>query len=49
MDEDEVLTIDQAAEVLEVTPDRVQAMIEEGLLPAEPRRADVEAVRLLGG
>jgi plasmid maintenance system antidote protein VapI len=49
MDENETLTREQAAEVLGVQPDRVDAMIEEGMLGAELTRAEVEAVRLQGG
>ena len=54
---DDLVTAEQAAEILEVQVDRVHVMIEEGLL--EPaggdtsapvfRRADVVAVDLLGG
>ena len=54
---DDLLTAEQAAEILEVQVDRVHVMVEEGLLEpsgtdtAEPMflRADVLAVDLLGG
>jgi DNA-binding transcriptional MerR regulator len=50
------LTLDQAAALLEVTPDRIQVLVDEGLLdplPGDgPRRFDPEQVRAvhdLGG
>jgi hypothetical protein len=53
---DEVIDIEAAAALLEVTRDRVQVMIEGGLLnplsgPGEPRfyRGEVIAARELGG
>ena len=54
-DADDLITDDQAAEILEVAPDRVAIMIEEGILtpvgdgPARLRRSEVEAERLSGG
>jgi hypothetical protein len=52
----ELLSIEEAARLLEVVPDRINIMIEEGLLvPAdtagEPRfpRGEVLAARELGG
>ena len=54
--EDDILTLDEASEVLGVPVEQVQAMAEEGLLtpadegdPTRFRRADVEAARLAGG
>ena len=51
-----LIGVDEAADLLEVTPDRVSVMVEEGLLvPADdsdpPRfhRADVIALSELGG
>ncbi|UDY37507.1 helix-turn-helix domain-containing protein [Dermatobacter hominis] len=51
------LTPEEAAEALQVRPDRIAAMVDEGLLhplggPGEAQRfsrAEVEAVRLQGG
>ena len=47
---------DEAARILEVTPDRIPVLVDEGLLhPLEGAeglrfdRAEVEAVRLIGG
>ncbi len=52
----ELLTVDDAAAVLEVTPEQVRAMAEQDLLPVQGapealrfRRADVLAARNLGG
>jgi hypothetical protein len=52
----ELIGVDEAAEILEVARDRVQVMVEEGLLTpvtevGEPRfrRADVIALSELGG
>jgi hypothetical protein len=53
--EDELVGDDTAAEVLEVAADRIDALVDEGVLTpveAEPRRfrrSDVVAVRSLGG
>jgi maltose-binding protein MalE len=53
---EETLDATQAAEVLEVTPDRIAVLVEEGLLTPLPGRddvafdpAEVRAVNLLGG
>ena len=54
---DDVISSEEAAEILGVGPDQVSAMVEEGLLTASEAadgssgfvRADVEAVRLQGG
>ena len=53
---DDVISLDEAAEMLQITPDRVRAMVEEGLLDpvsgGEPPRFDpaqVRAVHDLGG
>jgi hypothetical protein len=57
--EDDHLTLQEAAEVLEVPVAQVRAMVEEGILDASGMessstaptflRANVEAARLLGG
>jgi hypothetical protein len=57
--EDDHLTLQEAADVLEVPVEQVQAMVEEGLLDPSGvessstaqtfLRADVEAARLVGG
>lgn len=51
-----MIGVDEAAELLEVTPDRVFVMVEEGLLspagesdPPQFRRAEVIALSELGG
>ncbi len=54
---DDVISSEEAAEILGVGPEQVSAMVEEGLLISTDaadgspgfRRADVEAVRLQGG
>jgi hypothetical protein len=53
---DSLIGVDEAAELLEVTPDRVFVMVEEGLLspagesdPPQFRRAEVIALSELGG
>jgi hypothetical protein len=54
---DDLITAEQAADILEVPVDQVHAMVEEGMLDPsgsdadQPlfRRADVIAVDLLGG
>jgi hypothetical protein len=53
---DEFVTRDEVSEILAVTADRIEAMVEEGLLqPTEIdgeiwyHRAEVEALRLQGG
>ena len=52
---DELIGVEDASELLEVTPDRIEVMVSEGLLTpvgdGEPRfrRTDVLAVRELGG
>jgi hypothetical protein len=53
---DQFVTKDEVSEILAVTADRVDAMVEEGLLqPTEIdgkiwfHRAEVEALRLQGG
>jgi hypothetical protein len=53
---DQFVTRDEVSEILAVTADRVDAMVEEGLLqPTEIdgetwfHRAEVEALRLQGG
>jgi hypothetical protein len=52
---DELIGVDEASTLLEVTPDRVEVMVEEGLLspvgdgPRRFRRAEVLAARELGG
>jgi hypothetical protein len=51
------IDLEEASVILEVTPDRVQAMVEEGLLPTAGgtgtgmrfERAEVLAVRQMGG
>jgi hypothetical protein len=55
-DPGELVGVEEAAHLLEVTPDRVQVMVDEGLLvpadgPGEPRfpRGEVIALRELGG
>lgn len=56
-DEDkDLIDVDEAAHLLEVTPDRIMVLVEEGLLEPigdndEPRfgRGEVEALRELGG
>jgi hypothetical protein len=52
----ELIDAGEAARLLEVAPDRVQVMVDEGLLtPADDgvgvlfMRSEVEAIRLLGG
>ena len=52
----ETISLDEAAEMLEVTPDRVRVLVEEGLLdpvpgdgPARFDPAQVRAVHDLGG
>jgi hypothetical protein len=51
--EDDLLDADAAAEVLQVAGDRIEVMVEEGLLTPEDdgrfRRAEVEALRHQGG
>lgn len=53
---DRYVTPDEAADILGVTRDRIDAMVEEGLLQQEQvdselwlHRAEVEALRLQGG
>jgi excisionase family DNA binding protein len=53
---DEFVTPDEAAELLDVTPDRIEVLVEQGLLQAVNvdgkvwfHRAEVEALRLQGG
>lgn len=53
--EDELIDLREAAMILEVTPDRVDVMVDQGMLEPvtsgrEPRfrRTEVEAVRLIG-
>jgi hypothetical protein len=53
---DDLIGVDEASRLLEVAPDRVQVMVDEGLLaPAEGGdgqqfvRAEVLAVREIGG
>jgi hypothetical protein len=53
---DDLIGVEEASRMLEVAPDRVQVMVEEGLLtPAEGGdgnqflRAEVLAVREIGG
>jgi hypothetical protein len=54
-DADDLITDEEAARILEVQPDRVQIMIDEGMLtpvgdgPARLRRSEVEAEGLAGG
>jgi hypothetical protein len=56
-DEDhDLIDVGEAAQLLEVTPDRIMVLVEEGLLEPigdsdEPRfgRGEVEALRELGG
>lgn len=55
-DQEDLVDVDEAARLLEVTTDRIMVMVEEGLLEAvpdagDPRfvRAEVEALRELGG
>jgi hypothetical protein len=52
----ETISLDEAAQLLEITPDRVQVMVEEGLLdpvpgdgPARFDPAQVRALHDLGG
>jgi hypothetical protein len=52
----DLVGVDEAARMLEVTPDRILVLVEEGLLEPigdadEPRfgRGEVEALRELGG
>lgn len=52
----DLIDLDEAARLLEVTPDRIMVMVEEGLLEpiggsGETRfgRGEVEALRELGG
>ena len=52
--EDDLLDATQAAEVLQVPADRIEVMVDEGLLTPEGddgrfRRSEVEALRLQGG
>src|SRR5579871_3033011 len=53
VDDADLLDRDNAADLLDVTPDRVDAMVDEGLLdavsPGRYRRTDVLAARLNGG
>ncbi|MFI7587054.1 hypothetical protein ACIB24_08270 [Spongisporangium articulatum] len=54
---DELVDLDRAASLIGVQPDRVEAMVEEGLLhPVDPSQAEpqfrveeVKAVAMLGG
>jgi hypothetical protein len=52
---DDLIGVDEASALLEVTPDRVGVMVEEGLLTPvgdgdrQFRRGEVLAVRELGG
>ncbi len=52
-DESDLLDRDNAADLLDVTPDRIDVMVNEGLLdavsPGRYRRTDVLAARLNGG
>ena len=55
-DQKDLVDTAEAARLLEVTPDRIMVMVEEGLLEAvpgagDPRfvRGEVEALRELGG
>ena len=55
-DATDLVGVEEAARLLEVTPDRVQVMVDEGMLlpaggPGEPRfrRDEVIALRELGG
>jgi hypothetical protein len=52
----ELIGVEETCALLEVTPDRIQVMVEDGLLtpvggPGEPRfyRGEVVAARELGG